>query len=103
MKEFETKAIRTAPNHPAAWLRYVNDSFVKIHEYFVNEVTEHLNSIDENIKFTTKPETEGKLPFLDSCTTLYDDGSLDPTVYRKPTQTNIWILSLTTICNTGGL
>ena len=74
MEEFEAKAIRTALNPPAVWLRYVDDTFVKIREYFVNEFTEHLNSIDENIKFITEPETEGKLPFLDSCTTLNDDG-----------------------------
>ena len=54
-------------------------------------------------KFTTEPEMEGKLPFLDSCTTLNDDGSLDLTVYRKPTQTSIWTLTLTTISNTRGL
>ena len=82
MEEFEAKAIRTAPSE---WLRYVDDTFVKIHEYFVNEFTEHLNSIDENIKFTTELETEGKLPFMDSSITLNDDGSLDLTVYRQPT------------------
>ena len=49
MEEFEAKAIRTALNSPAVWLRYVDDTFVKIHEYFVK----HLNSIDENIKYTT--------------------------------------------------
>ena len=87
MEEFEAKAIRTARNPPSVWLRYVDDTFVKILEYFVNEFMEHLNSIDDNIKFTTEPEMEGKLPFLDSCTTLNDDGSLDLTVYRKPTHT----------------
>ena len=56
--------------------------------YFVNEFTEHLNSIDENIKFTTEPGMEGKLPLSDSCTTLNDDGYLDLTVYRKPTHTD---------------
>ena len=61
------------------------------HEYFVNEFTEHLNSIDEDIKFTTEPEMEGKLPFLDSCTTLNDGGSLDLTVYRKPTHTDQYL------------
>ena len=74
-----------SPNPPSEWLRYVDDTFVKIHEYFVNEFTEHLNSIDENIKFTTELETEGKLPFMDSSITLNDDGSLDLTVYRQPT------------------
>ena len=104
MKEFEAEAIRTAPNPPSVWLRYVDDTFVKIHEYFVNEFTEHLNSIDQNIKFTNEPETEGKLQFLDSCTTLNDDGSLDLTVYRSPhIQTNIWTLTPTIISNTRGL
>ena len=78
-------AIHTAPS---VWLRYVHDTFVKIHEYFVSEFTEHLNSIDENIKFTTEPRMQGKLPFLDSCTTLNDDGYLDLTVYQKPTHTD---------------
>ena len=86
-KEFEANAIYTAPNPSAVWLRHVDDIFVKIHEYFDNEFTEHLNSIDESINFTTEPETKGKLPFLFSCTTLNDNGSLDLTVYRKPTQT----------------
>ena len=61
---------------------------VKIQEYFVNEFTEHLNSIDENIKFTTEPEMDDKLPFLASCTTPNDDGSLDLSVYRKSTHRN---------------
>ena len=90
MEEFKAKAIRTAPNPPAVW-RYVDDTFVKIHEYFVSEFAEHLNSIDENIKFTTEPETKGKLSFLDSCTTLNDDGSLDLTVYWKPTHTDQYL------------
>ena len=91
MEDFKAKAIRTAPNPPSVWLRYVDDTFVKIHEYFVNEFTEHLNRIDEKIKFTTELEMEGKLPFLDSCTTLNDDGSLDFTVYRKPTPTDQYL------------
>ena len=86
-----SKAIRTAPHPPLVWLRYVDDTFVKIHEYFVNEFTEHFNSINENIKFTTEPEMEGKLPFMDSCTTLNDDGSFDLTVYRKPTHTDQYL------------
>ena len=36
MEEFEAKTIRTAPNPPSVWLRYVDDTLVKIHEYFVN-------------------------------------------------------------------
>ena len=93
MEVFEAKAIRTAPNPPSVWLRYVDDTFVKIHEYFVNEFTEHLNSIDENIKFNTESEMEGKLPFLDSCnvTTLNDDGYLDLTVYRKTPHTDQYL------------
>ena len=69
----------------------MDDTFVKIHEYFVDEFTQHLNSIDENIKFTTEPEDQGKLPFLDSCTNINEDGSLDLSVYRKPTHTDQYL------------
>ena len=34
---------------------------------------------------------EGKLPFLDSCTTLNDDGSLDLTVYQKNPHTDQYL------------
>ena len=43
------------------WLRYVDDTFVKIHEYDVDGFTAHINSIDSNIQFTTEPELNNKL------------------------------------------
>ena len=88
MEEFEAKAIRTAPNPPSVWLRYVDDTFVMIHEYFVNEFTEHLNSIDENI---SSPPKRKRKASCDSCTTLNDDGFLDLTVYRQPTHADQYL------------
>ena len=44
--------------------------------------TQHINSIDAHnvIKFTSKTQTEGKLPFLDLCMNILDDGG---TIYRN--------------------
>ena len=68
MEHFEQLALTTAPHPPSLWLRYVDDTYVRIHEYDVEGFTRHINSIDDNIKFTIKPETNSKLPFLDLCT-----------------------------------
>ena len=71
--------------------RYVDDTFTKIHEYYVEEFTRHINSIDPNIIFTTEPESNGVLPFLDTCAHINDDGSTHVTVYRKPTHTDQYL------------
>ena len=67
MEVFEERALSTAPHPPSLWFRYVDDTFTKIHEYYVEEFTRHINSVDPNIIFTTEPESNGVLPFLDAC------------------------------------
>ena len=88
MEQFEKIAISTALHHPSLWLWYVDDTFTVLLEYDVEEFTEHINSIDPHIKFTIGPEKDSKLPFLDLCTHILDDGSTKITIYRKLTHTH---------------
>ena len=91
MEDFEQRALATAPHPPSVWLRYVDDTFVEIVEYYAEEFFAHINSIDTNIQFTKESDTEGRLPFLDICTHVKDDGSVKTTVYRKPTHTDQYL------------
>ena len=91
MEHFEHLALSTAPHPPSLSLRYVDDTYVRIHEYDVEGFTRHINTIDDNIKFTIEPETNSKLPFLDLCTHILDDGSTKLTIYRKPTHTDQYL------------
>jgi hypothetical protein len=50
----------------------------------------HRNSIHQCIQFTMETEIEGHLPFLDTDIYRRPDGSLDHTVYHKPTHTNLY-------------
>ena len=81
MEEFETRALETVPNPPQLWYRYVDDTFVLMHEYFIEGFTEHINSIDPNIKFTNEPGVDFKIPFLDTCIKISDDATTSLEVY----------------------
>ena len=91
MEHFESRALDTTPTPPAMWYRYVDDTMTKIHEYAVRSFSEHLNSIDQHIQFTSEEEKNGTIPFLDTCLHVNQDGSTKVTLYRKPTHTNQYL------------
>ena len=67
MEYFEREVMSTFDRPPEIWHRYVDDTFTKLHEYDADNFTDHLNARDPYIQFTMEPETDGKLPFLDTC------------------------------------
>ena len=74
------------------WKRFVDDTFTILKKQHKNSFLEHLNSINPSIKFTSEEtRTDGSMPFLDILITCKDDGSLQTSVYRKLTHTNLYL------------
>ena len=85
MEDLETKALATSPHPPSLWKRFVDDTFTIIKKSHKNALLEHINSIDNNIKFTCEESRDdGSIPFLDILIIPEEDGRLNTTVYRKP-------------------
>ena len=91
MEDFEVKALSTAPHSPDWWFRYVDDTHIKIKKEFVGEFTNLINSLDQNIKFTSEEEKDSSLAFLDTLTIRYPDGQIKTRVYRKDTHTDQYL------------
>ena len=91
MEYFEELALSTAPHPPLWWFRFVDDTHSKNKKAHTQEFIKHLNSVDSDIQFTNEPETDGKLPFLDSLTVRQPDGSLKFMVFRKSTHTDQYL------------
>ena len=92
MENFEKEALETAPHPPSLWKRFVYDTFVILEAQYKDEFFHHINSIDDNIKFTAEAtKADGSMPFLDTLVTPQSDGSLQTTVYRKSTHTNQYL------------
>ncbi len=65
----------------------MDDTFVLLSKYAAHRLV-YINSSNEAIQFTVDSENEiGELPFLDCLIKRNPGGTLDTTVYRKPTNT----------------
>ncbi|XP_072039555.1 uncharacterized protein [Amphiura filiformis] len=91
LEHLEQLAISTAPHPPLWWFRYVDDTHTKLKKRYAQEFTDHLNSLDPDIKFTTEGEDNRTLAFLDTLTVIKPDGSLNIKIYRKPTHTDQYL------------
>ena len=87
MEFLEKEAIATAPItcKPTLWKRYVDDVLEKIKQGEIQNLKDHLNTVDEtgNIKFTHEEEGDGAIPFLDTLITRKPEGTIKLLVYRK--------------------
>ena len=70
---------------------YVDGTFCILTKCSTEKLLHHLNRVKPTIKFTVKQEEDGTLPFLDTLLRRTEDGSLDVSVYRKPTHTDQYL------------
>ena len=91
MCELENNIVPKLGNKLLHWMRYVDDTFAFIKPDKINEVEEKLNSFHENIKFTHEDEKAGKIAFLDVTVARGKGDKLETSVYRKPTNTDIYM------------
>ena len=73
------------------WRRYVDDTFTLVRKGMKEKVINVLNSFHPNIKFTHEVESEQKIAFLDVLLRNEENGKVQTSVYRKPTNNNIYI------------
>ncbi len=93
MERFERSALNSFPGIPPShWFRYGDDTLVKIRKDQSSAFFEHINQVNEHIKFTQEALQEGKLAFLDCSVRILSDGHLETTVYRKDTHTDQYLL-----------
>ena len=90
LEHFESLAISTSPTLTTWWLRYVDDIYRATRKDQVNQLQEHLNSIDPHIKFTIELPGMDGVPFIDTLTKPTPN-SIESTVYRKPTHTDRYL------------
>ncbi|XP_072047104.1 uncharacterized protein [Amphiura filiformis] len=87
MEWLEQKTISTAPVacRPCLWKRHEDDVLEIVRKGEVDNLTEHLSSIDptSNVKFTYEQEQEGSNPVIDTLITRKPDGSVKLCIYRK--------------------
>lgn len=86
---FEGSWLASSAQPVRFYRRYVDDIFCIVSDDFdSNAFLTHMNSRHPNIKFTVEKEVDGNIPFLDVSVTR-DSSSVQTTVYRKPTFSNV--------------
>ena len=75
----------------SVWLRYVDDTFTVLNEEEIENIKILLNNFHPNIKFTHEVEVDNSISFLDVKVTRDIDNNFSTCVYRKQTDTSIYV------------
>ena len=90
MVELERQLVPSMSDILPLWFRYVDDTFTFIKEDQIDHVLNVLNNFHQDIKFTHEVE-EGTISFLDVQACRNTDGTLKTEVFRKSSDTNIYL------------
>lgn len=91
MVHLENNLVPSLSEVMSLWYRYVDDTLTFIQEDKIEEVIEILNGFHPSINFTYEKEYDGCIAFLDVKLIRKDNGSFITEVYRKITDTNIYL------------
>ena len=91
MIELEIAMIPFLGNYLQNWKRFVDDTFTFVLHDKIGYILNQLNSFDENIQFTFEIEEENKLASLDVMVIRNTNDTINTTLYRKQTNTDIYI------------
>ena len=91
MSELEQAVIPTLAEDVSLWRRYVDDTFTFIREGSIQKVLDALNGFHPSIQFTHEEGQDGQIAFLDVKVITKQDRSFNTEVYRKKTDTNVYI------------
>ena len=91
MVHLEETIVPQLQDHMPTWRRYVDDTFTLVKKGKKDEVIAALNSFHPNIKFTHEVEKDQQIAFLDVMLTKEENGKVQTSVYRKPTNNSIYI------------
>ena len=91
MISLEEAILPSIKKHVAHWKRYVDDTHLYIDPSKIELVLEKLNSHHPNIQFIHGIEENQKITFLDVLITRTGHNKLETTVFRKETNTDLYI------------
>ena len=91
MEDIEQRALASSPVTPLFWKRYVDDVISAVSKNEVENLLNHLNTVEPSFQFTVERENDGQLSFLDLNIYRKDQGLLETGVYRKPTHTDKYL------------
>lgn len=91
MSELENELVPQLGEKMSLWLRYVDDTFTVLGENEVINIKAILNNFHPNINFTHEIEIGSTISFLDVKVTRNNANNFSTSVYRKQTDTNVYI------------
>ena len=90
MEFFEELALETVPIRPRLWKRYMDDSFCILRKGSTKELLHHLSGVRPTI---IVEQQEGRKSLFLNTLVWIEDGSLDVSVYKKPTHMDRYLPS----------